>query len=65
MFFESFNPLIESIAFGIGPLGAILAARRGYRAWLKYEIVLSSFFGLALLFKPDKMLLPLVFFFLF
>ncbi|RNA33112.1 hypothetical protein BpHYR1_028043 [Brachionus plicatilis] len=60
MLFENFNPILETIILSIGPLGAILAARNGYRAWLKYEIVVSSLFGIVLLFKPDSMLLPLL-----
>jgi hypothetical protein len=62
-FFEQNSGLVyENVLFSIGPLSAILAARRGLKSWLRYEIAVSVVFAFILLFKPDFILSEMVIF---
>lgn len=51
---------VQNVMFSIGPVSAFIAARRGLKSWLKYEIFVSFFIGLVLILKPHFVLPHLV-----
>lgn len=44
--------ICENLIFCIGPLTALLAARYGLKAWIKYEILVSMLIAAILVAKP-------------
>lgn len=57
--------LLENFLFSVGPITALIAARFGRRAWIKYEIVVSIILGIVLAFKSDLILSFVVSYLLF
>ena len=45
--------MIDSITFTIGPITAIIAAKFGIRAWLGYEIIVTTIVAMVNFFQPE------------
>lgn len=48
-----YDKLYENLIFAIGPITFLIAAKRGRKAWIRYEIFVSTLIALILASKPD------------